>query len=308
MILEMKIAERIRDNFNKGFFGKSMAIPELPKEYPAWTLKESGWIGVAVPIDHYFEFVESFAEVHLITERDVIIDSRSYDLLILACNSMPLRNEFAVICENFVDPGTDGSARSLLINSPAKWWNNWKNLLGNKAQTKEPYAVLGELLMLEKLLQSGDNAKWSGADHSTHDIESDNYSVEVKSTTSRYGYEVTISSVYQLRPADNKSLFLSYIRFERSELGLNINDVVKSLQGLGVNMEELESKLAGMGLERGRTAREKKYKVIEWKRYAVDECFPSITESSFKDGSLPRSIVRVNYTIDLSGLQGKSLL
>lgn len=35
----MEIVERIKDNFNRGFFGKSMVIPELPEEFPAWTLK-----------------------------------------------------------------------------------------------------------------------------------------------------------------------------------------------------------------------------------------------------------------------------
>lgn len=304
----MQIAERIRDNFNRGFFGKSMQIAELPDDYPAWTLKDANWIGVAVPIEHYFEFKESFAEVYLSTSQDVLIDKQSYNLLIIACTSMQLRNEFAVICENFVDPGNNGSKRKQLTEHPENWWNNWKSLLGNKSQTKEAYTVLGELITLERLLKTGNNAVWSGADHATHDIESENFSVEVKSTTSRYGYEATISSIYQMRPADGKKLYLSYVRFEKSELGQSINDMVRRLLTYGVKFEQLEEKLAGQGLERGRTAREQKFKVIEWKRYPVDESFPSITESAFKENSLPKSVVRFKYTIDLSGLEGENLL
>ena len=42
----MNIIDRIQDNFAKGYFGKSMQIPELPQEWQAWTLKQDGWIGV----------------------------------------------------------------------------------------------------------------------------------------------------------------------------------------------------------------------------------------------------------------------
>ena len=111
-----------------------------------------------------------------------------------------------------------------------------------------------------------------------------------------------------MRPVDGKMLYLSYVRFEKSELGHSINDMVRRLLAYGVELDQLEEKLAGQGLERGRTAREQKYKVIEWKRYSVDESFPSITESAFKENSLPKSVVRFNYTIDLSGIEGESLL
>lgn len=304
----MEIAEKIRINFNRGFFGKSMEITGLPPLYPAWTLKESGWIGVAVPLNHYYEFKESFAEVYLTTEKDVLINGISYDLLILACNSMNLRNEFAVVCENFVFPGENGEARKALIEAPANWWRNWKALLGNKSQNKEAYSILAELLTAEKLLKEGEHVLWAGADHSTHDIEADLGSVEVKSTITRYGYEITINSIYQMRPAEGKDLFLSFLRLERSEMGRSINDVVNSLKDLGYDAEQLESGLGKQGLERGRTARDCKYKIIEWKRYQVNETFPAITEFSFKDNRIPASVTKLNYTIDLSGIAGKNLL
>ena len=304
----MNIAERIRNNFNKGFFGKAMAIPELPAEYPAWTLKESGWVGVAVPLKNYYDFMESFAEVNIITEKNVLINNRSYDLLMIVCNSMQLRNEFAIICENFVDPGENGNARRMLIESPVQWWENWKELIGNKAQTREAYDVLGELLTIEKLLASGKTAIWAGTDHATHDIESDSFSVEVKSTIARYGYEVTINSIYQMSSVKNRGLYLSYVRFERSDLGQSINEMVRKLVAHGISSDILENNLIKCGLEKGRTARERKYRTIEWKKYTVDDRFPMITEASFKEGMLPRNVVRFNYTIDLSGIEGENLL
>lgn len=67
----MNIIERIQDNFAKGFFGKSMQIPELPQEWPAWTLKQNGWIGVAIPIEKYRPFSERFAHAQIMTEPGV---------------------------------------------------------------------------------------------------------------------------------------------------------------------------------------------------------------------------------------------
>lgn len=304
----MDIIEQIKNNFNRGFFGKSMPIDLLPEEYPAWTFKQKSWVGVAVPIEKYQPFSEKFSKMRISTEHDVLINDIPYDILMITCNDMEIRNEFATVCANFVDPGEDGSLRKMLINDPVRWWKHWKTLLGNVSSDRSPYDILGELLMLEKAIASGDKPHWSGADHATHDIETDEYSVEVKSTTSRYGYEATISSIYQLKPAADKPLYLSYLRFEPSGLGQSINDVARRLKRLGYYAAELEAALAKSGLEQGRTARNDKYKVIEWKKYSVDDRFPSVTESSFKNDRLPQNVVKFTYTVDLSGLEGESLL
>lgn len=85
-----------------------------------------------------------------------------------------------------------------------------------------------------------------------------------------------VSSIYQMKKA-RKPLYLIFTRFEESRPGRSINDVVKSLLIQGYDEENLELSLKQMGLEKGRTAREIKYKVIEWKRYCVDDKFTFIS-------------------------------
>ena len=304
----MDVIERIKDNFNKGYFGKSMPISELPEEFPAWTLKQSEWIGVAIPLKTYFPFSEKYAHMNIATVHDVIIGDEAYDILMITSDNMETRNEFATVCANFVDPGINGSSRISLVKDPACWWKRWKDLLGNVSSNKMSYAVLGELLIIDKLLSDGYHPIWKGIDHSTHDVETQEFSVEVKSTVSRYGYEATISSIYQMRPADGKPLYLVYTRFEESELGISIDDVVERLKDKGYPLAELENALLKAGLEYGCIARTVKYKVIEWKKYAVDNSFPAVTESSFKDNRIPENIIKFTYTIDLSGITGENLL
>lgn len=302
----MDIVERIKNNFNKGFFGKGMLIPELPEEFPAWTFKQNDWVAVAVPINTYVPFSEAFSQVRISTSKRVCIGDTEYNILMLQCFAMDSRNEFAAMCKQFVDPGTDGQLRKKLIEEPTEWWKNWKDMLGNVSSDRAPYDILGELIVVEQQLLAGKNPVWAGIDHATNDVEMDDSSIEVKSTVTRYGYEVTISSLYQMRPPKGKSLSLAFLRFEKSVLGRSIDDVANSLKTHGYDAIALERALTKAGLEEGRVARNQKYKILEWKLYPVDETFPSVTESSFKNDRLPPNIVRFTYTVDLSGVTGQS--
>lgn len=304
----MDIYERIRDNFNRGFFDRAMSIQELPDAYPAWTFKRNNWVGVAVPIQEYTPFSEQFAHVRICTERGVWIDDNEYNILMLQCFAMNSREQFVNMCKDFVEPGPCGELRHELIESPVKYWKKWKELIGNATSDKQPYDILGELLVLEKVLKTGEIPIWSGIEHATHDIESDSFSIEVKSTTQRYGYEVTINSVYQMCPVKGKTLFLNFLRFEESRLGQSIDDVVNRLKSLGYNAEALENALKKAQLEEGRVARGKKYKVLEWKQYLVDEHFPAITESSFKYNCIPQGVLKFTYSVDLAVLDGYTQL
>ena len=109
-----------------------------------------------------------------------------------------------------------------------------------------------------------------------------------------------------MHPSEGKSLSLAFLRFEKSVLGRSIDDVANSLKTHGYDAIALERALTRAGLEEGRVARNQKYKILEWKLYPVDETFPSITESSFKNDRLPPNIVRFTYTVDLSGVTGQS--
>lgn len=304
----MDIGERIRENFNRGFFDRAMSIQGLPEEYPAWTFKRNTWVGVAVPVREYIPFSEQFSQVRIRTEQGVWIGDREYTVLMLQCYAMDSRDQFVGMCADFVEPGPHGIFREELIGAPAKYWRKWKTLLGNVISDKSPYDILGELLVLEKTIRSGKTPRWSGIEHGTHDIETDTCSIEVKSTTQRYGYEVTINSVYQMNSADGLPLFLDFLRFEPSTIGQSINDVVIRLKAAGYDAEALEAALKKANLENGRVARQKKYKVLEWKEYPVDEHFPAITESSFKDNCIPQEVLKFTYTVDLAGVTGYTQL
>lgn len=187
------------------------------------------------------------------------------------------------------------------VNVYLALFRSTESLLGNRDTDTEAYSIIGELLTLEYLLRKGIDAKWQGAEGGVQDVQSKECNYEVKSTTSRYGYEVTINSIYQLK---NKGadLKLVFCRFEKSSVGTDLNSVISDLISLGYSESLLEKAMEANGFEKGCTARSKKYRLIEMKLYNVDDSFPAISESSFKGDVIPKNILRINYTVDLSGL------
>lgn len=303
----MTLLESIKNNFVKGYSGKAMEITGLPQEYKAWTIKQEHWIAVTVLIHDTKDFSEKFSNVRLYKEKEVEIAEKKHNLLILRCNDPSLRDEFSTICYHFVYPGVNGDNRKIIQEHPELWWEKWKSLLGNRDADREVYSIIGELLSLEYLLKKGVNAKWQGAEGGVQDIQTDNCNYEVKSTTVRYGYEVTINSIYQLK---NKGLKLKllFCRFEKAAVGIDLNEVTNRLIQLGYPETLLEKALEANGFEKGCTARNRKYRLIEMKSYNVDDSFPAISESSFKGDVIPKNILRINYTVDLSGLPCENLI
>lgn len=301
----MEIIESIKENFSKGYFKKAMNIQGLPADYPAWTIKQDNWYGVAVKLDRKVVFNERFSTAHIWTSENAMIGDLTADLLLLTCSDVDLRNEFAVICSQFVATNEDGTERKKLISQPEEWWSNWKSLIGNSQSDPEVYSKLGELIVVEKLLQEGKRPKWSGVESATHDVELDDRSYEVKSTIKRYGYEVEISSIYQMKRA-GEVLELVFFRFERSQLGRSLDELVESIVTLGYSRNKIETALTKAGLEKGRIARSVRYKILEMRVFSVDDGFPALTLDSFVGGQLPQNVVRVKYTVDLSGVTSKS--
>lgn len=303
----MNLLDTIKTNFSNGFFERAMNIQGLPKNYPAWTIKGNDWIGVAVSTEDYIECLEYFSSVRLQSQQNAEINGETYNLLVLMCNDMSLRDEFATICTQFVEPGADGFRRKTLIKSPVSWWKNWKSLLGNSNRETETYSILGELISLYNLYSVNKSASWMGAKSGTQDIVTDNINYEVKSTRSRYGYEVTINSIYQLHNNQNP-IELYFCRFEESPNGECIDSILQKLVSLGYLEDELEESLSIKGLEKGCSARKQTYKLIEMKSYSIDANFPAISEASFIGGVIPKNIIKINYTVDLSGLPCTNIL
>ncbi len=296
------IKDEIKKLFANSDINSAYRIESAGDRYVAYVVRFYDSLGVAVPYGGD-DFSEDFANVSVFTGT-MNSSGISKRCLFLTSSAESTRNEFAVFCEIFVDPGENGSKRAELLKDPSSWWTNWKTLIGNRISEKKPYAVLGELLVYEYLLNDGKKVKWGGPESSSHDIISDGTDYEVKSTTSRYDKKIHIAGQFQLQ--SDKKLFLVFCRFEENINGICINDMVDRLvENCGELRDEINAKLSKQGYVPGNSARKEKYQIHESVMYEVNEEFPHITPQSFVGGMLPKGITKLEYDVDLSVLDGK---
>lgn len=296
----MELLKEIRLNFAAKIEGKRK-LENLPVKYPAWTFKIDDQFGVAIENVNDINIVEKFANSKIASRMFIDENGNDLNMIVLSCDQENLRNEFAILCAYFVDPGNKGEVREQILTNPIEWWEKLKELVGNAIINKKPYSVLGELLVLEYLIKQGESVEWTGADSAIYDIESESMNYEIKSTIKKYQSKITISSQFQLE--SKKKLILYFCRFEPGVKGESIDSVIDRLIKLGFNKESIEMKLEKLNMEKGSHIRKEKYKLLEKRRYDVDSHFPKITRDSFIDGKIPESIIHISYTIDLDGIE-----
>lgn len=276
--------------------------------YPAWTVKYYDSYGVAIPYEGEEEINEHFSSAQIRSDIISVSNGEATRAIILTADFSVAKGPFSALCEELVTPGEYGKNRKTIIASPAAWWQEWKELLGNRNIDDRVYDTLGELCVYKTIIEQGIEAEWSGPNAATYDIETKSGFVEVKSTTSRSKKEVTISSQFQLDPP-GKSLELVLCQFEASfKNGISIDSVVSELIHLGVSKEYLNSRLSKKGLEEGMSARKRAFILHDMLKYKIDGSFPRITPASFKDGVMPPRITKVTYTVSLDGIEAQSLI
>lgn len=298
----MDVLEEIRRGFaHLDDSGRMLPIMALPATAPAWVFREQGVFGVAVELADDLLVAEGFAGARLVT-TDRVVDGVSRRLLRLESSMQALRNEFAVVCAQLVEAGTNDATRAALLADPATWWERWRHLLGNAVSSRTSYDALAELLAFERLLAQGRQVDWRGPLGGTVDLVTGSGGYEVKSTVSRYDSRVHVSGQFQLALTSSGPLTLVHYRFEPTPTGESINGVCLRLVDAGVGAELLDDLLARCGLEPGCSARNETFTVLEARMYPVDADFPRIVPSSFAGGTLPAGVVHVEYQVDLSGL------
>lgn len=295
----MTILEEIRDGFASMTTYGALPISNIPDEYVAYMIRIPDGYGVAIPVKDNVEVAEKFNSCRFRTGL-LSIEGITSNYLMLISAFEEYRYEFASLCAELVVPGEGGQIRQALIRSPLSWWNNWKELVGNDIRDRAIYSIIAEMCVLANKIVEDPTTEWTALRMGSHDIECKKESCEVKSTCKRYGAEITISGQHQL--SHKKPLYLYFLRMEASNDGISINDMKSKLINLGYDSGKLELELQHLGLEYGASIRNRKYKILEKRKYVVDDNFPSITKESFKNNQFPSCITHIVYTIDLDAV------
>lgn len=302
------LKQEIIDNWQYSPKGHAAYIPSLCNTaYPAWTFKSGDEYGVAIEIASDVEILESFSGA-VLYDHDIELEDRgTIHALLLTTTIRDIDEPFAGLCAELITPGTDGSLREELIRRPQYWWEQWKQILGNRNVNERVYDVLGELCVMRYLARTGNEPGWNGPDGATYDIECGDIYYEVKSTTAREKRQITLNNHFQLDPPQGKRLRLILCQFEQAESGECIDGVVDDLEQYGYSKADLNRKLEKLGLGPRKSARKHCYVIHAMIKYTVDENFPAIRESDFVGGTMPQGVETITYTISLDGIKGENI-
>lgn len=305
----MSLKSEIISNWETDIVGYAHDIDSLKNtDYPAWTVKYFDSYGVAIPYDGGEEINERFANAQIRSDIIAVSNDEEKKAIILTADFSVAQGPFSTLCEELVMPADFGKNRKIIAASPVAWWQEWKELLGNRNIDDRVYDTLGELCVFLYVTEQGVEAEWGGPNSATYDIETKSGFIEVKSTVSRSKREVTISSQFQLDPP-GKTLDLVLCQFEASfQNGISIDSVVADLVSKGISEDYLNTRLSKKGLEEGMSARKRCFILHDMLQYRVDESFPRITPSSFLGGVMPAGITKISYTVSLDGISAKTLI
>lgn len=302
------LTNEILNNWAGSPSGFASALHELSdSRYESWTIRTSSEYGVAIPVAQNEEISEYFSGAHYYTRKIILDGTEEREALLLTAERDDIKEQFAALCAELLNPGENGELRKEISNNPIVWWSQWKEILGNKSVDLRAYDVLGELWMLKYLAEQGENAEWNGPDGATYDIDCDGYFIEVKSTIARNRREITLSNLFQLDPPEGMKLYLVLCQFETAQVGICIDGLVRDLEGLGYSSQMLNDKLERLGLEKGKTARKRNYILHAAIKYEINDSFPAIRESSFVGGIIPEGVKSITYTVSLDGITGDKI-
>lgn len=305
----MNLRNDIINNWKTDIVGFAHSIDSLEAlGYHGWTVKYQDTYGVAIPYEGDEEIHEFFSNAEIRSDIISVKDGLAKRAILLLADYSVAQSSFSALCAELIVPGENGVNRKNVTSYPVSWWQEWKELLGNKNIDERVYDTLGELCVLKYLISAGQEVSWGGPNAATYDIELQDGYVEVKSTVSRSKKEITVSSQFQLDPP-GKSLDLVMCVFEESvHNGVSIDQVVEDLVSMGISKEYLNTRLSKKGLAEGMSARRRRFILHEMLKYKVDETFPRITSASFVGGVVPAGITKITYTVSLDGMEAETLI
>ena len=195
---------------------------------------------------------------------------------------------------------------SLIIEKYEDWSAFFASGGLGKDSTSKIIGVIGELLILEKVIKTFDEtaiSTWWGPVRHRHDFEFANSGIEVKTTITPHSNEVEIHGLKQLSPDPGRSLYLAHLKLNLDPQGLNLSDLINRLLTSKVSKFELEEKIGKSGVTKELIDSFTNFKFNGFlaRYFLVDDLFPSITQDNLSVDELSR-ISRVSYKIDLKDL------
>lgn len=242
-----------------------------------------------------------FGKLHL---QSLYAEDIKRYVLVLECIDVDYLSLFAVMCAStLVELDAKAGEFNLeeeIINECKVWEKVFK-----RDKENEALGLLGELYIFD-LLQSfdRDNFVWNYPIKSSKDFQlSKREDLEVKTTSRRRGYLVSIHGLQQLLQHESKNLYLVFVRLEHVAKNGDI-----SLDILYEKNKKYLTPIQIMSLDNiNQDIRNRAYNVLESRIFTINNLFPRIIPSSLNNIPGNDRIGSVQYSLELSDYPSQDL-
>ncbi|MGD6856392.1 PD-(D/E)XK motif protein [Bacillus infantis] len=271
-----------------------------------------GYRHILLPLNNISEAIkDNKSRGLLVYGRDLKIDDQPISsYLDVCCIQKDNNNLFNVIANDIYYRLKEGDSPSSAVGTTLnKWRKFWLKGLKPILSDNEIKGLFGELWFMKNwLLPKGKDQllAWHGPDGNRYDFESNNFSVEIKTTSSMAGHVHKINGLDQLDTPSNGTLFLYSLRIRsdiRSKFSLPylISSIKNALSDNIILLSEFENKIIESGYlpEYESEYEDFCFNIVDERMYLVGEGFPRLTLNDLKNG-VPQGIQNIHYDLNLN--------
>lgn len=243
------------------------------------------------------------------TERQLVFQQRELQVVQLECRDRNLEPIFAELCLMVLEKLNAGSSVVTAITGILTELRELLGLSGTGQRARRAdIGLLGEMLVLRKLVQADwrHYQAWTGPTGSRVDFRSGDVALETKTYLKKQTETVTISSLDQLEPPPQATLWLQTVVLEPDPKGdINYSALHAHIRRclppkLQVQFEERMD--AAVELDAANEISQA-YSISALRLYRVDSGFPALTRHNLIGQTLPVGVSHVRYSLDLASAQ-----
>lgn len=290
-----------------------LSIPTIPTSVvtlhgpPRHALSSSGEARLLLPIGAT-ETIPKLPSTAALSVSDCIYTykGRSQRFLDIVCQPPDLERVFSEVVDELLSRVCEGVNA---LEAAASTLSDFQELLIPESDKTIAFETIiglaGELVFLSSLLDIAPEAihLWRGPLKERHDFRKDSFAFEIKTSSRPGNQEVIISAVDQLLPPTNGKLMLVHqVLEEVSDGNISVSSLAAEIASKASDpklfMDLLEK--AGCKDPDGAAWNKYSFKSENQEMYRVGNDFPRIIPETFQEGSIPKGVLGISYSIDLT--------
>ncbi|MGP5609213.1 PD-(D/E)XK motif protein [Arthrobacter rhombi] len=266
----------------------------------------SGYPSLLIPIDEPQPGPADWQNRTITFEcRTIVSNSGPQDFVVLQCMDLRLLTQFSLLVDDILEAVVRMPDHASQI--ARETLERWRELLRDDRMPvlsdNQLVGLLGELKFLDEigfLRGPGAMQAWRGPFGARHDFVFEDLSVEVKSTTVRETFPITVHGASQLVVPMSGRLLIRGYQFEASPSGESVPQVLQRLYERGLNRVAILSAVKNLGYDESDSGlyAGRRFELLTSRTVEVDEEFPRLTEETVPKWIM-EAVTGLQYSINL---------